>query len=56
MKTLIAVLGALAIGAAWVVEDYLTTNCMVQEVVIREIPNGRITYTKLTAGKCYLIE
>ena len=50
------VAGALAIGTAWVVEDYLTTDCMIQEVVIRELPNGRITYTELTAGKCYLIE
>ena len=56
MKTLLAVLGALAIGIAWGMEDYVNTNCMIQEVVIREVPNGRITYTKLTAGKCYLIE
>ena len=56
MKTLLAVLGALAIGTAWVVEDYITTNCMVQEVAVREVPNGRITYTNLRAGKCYLIE
>ena len=49
-------LGSFILASAWVVEDYLTTNCMSTDLYIEQMPSGQYNHTEIKSGKCYLIE
>ena len=57
MKTInVLVGGVLLLGSAYIAKDYLTTECVVTTVYVRDMPKGKRTYQELETGRCYLLK
>ena len=54
MKTIdVFVIGSLALGAAYVAKDYLTSECITVDTYVIHSSNGQIQHQEIKTARCY---